>query len=77
MKHFFTSALLLIALCITSEAQENKFRDTSLSFEERVESLISILTPEEKVGLMMTRPYQSTDSESRHTTGGARHATAS
>ena len=55
MKHFFTSALLLIALCITSEAQENKFRDTSLSFEERVESLISILTPEEKVGLMMNK----------------------
>ena len=55
MKHFFTSVLLLIALCITSEAQENKFRDTSLSFEERVESLISILTPEEKVGLMMNK----------------------
>ena len=55
MKHFFTSALLLITICITSEAQENKFRDTSLSFEERVESLISILTPEEKVGLMMNK----------------------
>lgn len=31
------------------------FRDTSLSNEERVENLISLLTPEEKVGLMMNK----------------------
>ena len=49
----------MAALATVSSAQEsqkdNKFRDTSLSFEERVESLISILTPEEKVGLMMNK----------------------
>ena len=55
MKHFFVTALLLAGFSICSEAQENRFRDTSLSFEERVESLISILTPEEKVGLMMNK----------------------
>ncbi len=31
------------------------FQDTSLSFAERVENLISLLTPEEKVGLMMNK----------------------
>lgn len=31
------------------------FRDTSLGYEERVENLISLLTPEEKVGLMMNK----------------------
>ena len=55
MKRFFTSVALIAAFCTTSEAQDNKFRDTSLSFEERVESLISELTPEEKVGLMMNK----------------------
>ena len=59
MKHFLTSLALMAALATVSSAQEsqkdNKFRDTSLSFEERVESLISILTPEEKVGLMMNK----------------------
>lgn len=59
MKHFLTSLALMAALATVSSAQEsqkdNRFRDTSLSFEERVESLISILTPEEKVGLMMNK----------------------
>ena len=31
------------------------FQDPSLSREERVENLISLLTPEEKVGLMMNK----------------------
>ncbi|MCR4852900.1 MAG: glycoside hydrolase family 3 C-terminal domain-containing protein [Prevotella sp.] len=31
------------------------FQDTSLSFDERVENLISLLTPQEKVGLMMNK----------------------
>ena len=31
------------------------FQDTSLSRRERVENLISLLTPEEKVGLMMNK----------------------
>ena len=59
MKNFLTSALLFVAFGLVSHAQESsqehKFRDTSLSFEERVESLIDILTPEEKVGLMMNK----------------------
>ena len=59
MKNYFISALLLSAFWLSAGAQETqqdlKFRDTSLSFEERVESLISILTPEEKVGLMMNK----------------------
>ncbi|MBQ6879198.1 MAG: glycoside hydrolase family 3 C-terminal domain-containing protein [Bacteroidales bacterium] len=49
----------MLAFCTLAGAQEaqqeHKFRDTSLSFEERVEHLISILTPEEKVGLMMNK----------------------
>lgn len=59
MKHFLTSVILMLAFCTLAGAQEaqheHKFRDTSLSFEERVEHLISILTPEEKVGLMMNK----------------------
>ncbi|MBR6885210.1 MAG: hypothetical protein IKN01_05835, partial [Prevotella sp.] len=31
------------------------YQDTSLSYAERVENLISLLTPEEKVGLMMNK----------------------
>ena len=40
-----------------SNAQTAKYpyRDTSLSFAERVENLLSLLTPEEKVGLMMNK----------------------
>lgn len=39
------------------EGSERKYPylDTSLSFEERTENLISLLTPEEKVGLMMNK----------------------
>ena len=59
MKNLFVASLLLLAFWLSAGAQEAqqdlKFRDTSLSFEERVESLISILTPEEKVGLMMNK----------------------
>ena len=59
MKHFLTTLAILTALSSAASAQENqqenKFRDTSLSFEERVENLISVLTPEEKVGLMMNK----------------------
>ena len=59
MKRHLATAFLLSAFCLSAGAQNNgtehKFRDTSLSFEERVESLISILTPEEKVGLMMNK----------------------
>ena len=59
MRKFIITAIVLTAFWISSGAQEaqqnHRFMDTSLSFEERVESLISILTPEEKVGLMMNK----------------------
>ena len=59
MRKLIITATVLTAFWITSGAQEaqqnHRFMDTSLSFEERVESLISILTPEEKVGLMMNK----------------------
>ena len=55
MKNYIITAFLLIGSCVVTSAQEHKFTDTSLSFEERVESLISVLTPEEKVGLMMNK----------------------
>lgn len=39
----------------SAKAVAYPFRDTSLGYEERVENLISLLTSEEKVGLMMNK----------------------
>ena len=39
----------------TTAGHKYPYQDTSLSYEERVENLISLLTPEEKVGLMMNK----------------------
>ncbi|MCM1504551.1 MAG: glycoside hydrolase family 3 C-terminal domain-containing protein [Muribaculum sp.] len=39
----------------TAQVKAYPFRDTNLDYEERVENLISLLTPEEKVGLMMNK----------------------
>lgn len=39
----------------SAKAVSYPFRDTRLGYEERVENLISLLTPEEKVGLMMNK----------------------
>ena len=53
--------LLILAtaawLMVTDGTAQTKypFQDTSLSRRERVENLISLLTPEEKVGLMMNK----------------------
>ncbi|MBR3013264.1 MAG: glycosyl hydrolase family 3, partial [Bacteroidales bacterium] len=49
------AALLLAASCGSSNDYEYPFQNPRLSNEERVENLISLLTPEEKVGLMMNK----------------------
>ena len=50
-------AVLIAMLTLTTASAQTKypFQDTSLSRRERVENLISLLTPEEKVGLMMNK----------------------
>ena len=50
-----TAVLLLAASCGSSNDYEYPFQNPRLSNEERVENLISLLTPEEKVGLMMNK----------------------
>ena len=55
------SRLLLSAMCLVgimvcrAQTYEYPFQNPKLSNEERVENLISLLTPEEKVGLMMNK----------------------
>lgn len=48
-------SLGLWALSMALPAQTYPFQNTALSYEERTENLISLLTPEEKVGLMMNK----------------------
>ncbi len=60
MANHFKAAILAIALisfssCGGNGDYEYPFQNPSLSNEERVENLLSILTPEEKVGLMMNK----------------------
>ena len=50
----FAAAAWLLAIDGTAQVKY-PFQDTSLSRRERVENLISLLTPEEKVGLMMNK----------------------
>ena len=50
----FAAAAWLLAIEGTAQVKY-PFQDTSLSRRERVENLISLLTPEEKVGLMMNK----------------------
>lgn len=51
----FSAALLMASACGGGNEYEYPFRDPSLPVEERVENLLSLLTPEEKVGLMMNK----------------------
>ena len=51
----FTIHCSLFTLCTTAVAQKYPFQDPKLPREQRVENLISLLTPEEKVGLMMNK----------------------
>ena len=48
-------ALSVQAMVDSATVTKYPFQDPSLSYEERVENLISLLTPEEKVGLMMNK----------------------
>ncbi|MBR4388156.1 MAG: glycoside hydrolase family 3 C-terminal domain-containing protein [Prevotella sp.] len=48
-------ALSVKAMVDSAAVTKYPFQDPSLSYEERVENLISLLTPEEKVGLMMNK----------------------
>lgn len=53
-----TTAFAITAFAQSTEPTsscEYPYLDTKLSYEERVENLISLLTPEEKVGLMMNK----------------------
>lgn len=47
--------LAAASACTQKKTYDYPFRDPSLPTEERVENLISLLTPEEKVGLMMNK----------------------
>ena len=49
------AALLVLSSCGPKQEYEYPFQNPKLSNEERVENLISLLTPEEKVGLMMNK----------------------
>lgn len=49
------AALLAAAACGGGAEYDYPFRNPSLPVEERVENLLSLLTPEEKVGLMMNK----------------------
>lgn len=46
------AAICLLTACNTQK-YEYPFQNPKLSVDERVENLISLLTPEEKIGLMM------------------------
>ena len=54
---FVACCMLPSAYSLEAGAQtyEYPFQNPKLSYEERVENLISLLTPEEKVGLMMNK----------------------
>ena len=47
--------LVLLAGCGPKQTYEYPFQNPRLKIEDRVENLISLLTPEEKVGLMMNK----------------------
>ncbi len=56
MKKMLLSAMVAVAVQTTSLAQTKyEWQNTSLPTEQRVESLLRMLTPEEKVGLMMNK----------------------
>ncbi|MCQ2144532.1 MAG: glycoside hydrolase family 3 C-terminal domain-containing protein [Bacteroidales bacterium] len=49
------ASLVMLAGCNSGAKYEYPFQNPKLSTEERVENLISLLTPEEKVGMMMNK----------------------
>ena len=58
MKKLFltlTAAVLCLAACGTKTTYKYPFQDPSLKMEQRIENLLSLLTPEEKIGLLMNK----------------------
>lgn len=56
MKRYFFVAMTVALFSVSATAQEKfSWQDTSLPRTERVENLLGMLTPEEKVGLMMNK----------------------
>ena len=55
MKKLFLLALTALLTSTVSAQVKYPFQDPKLSREERVENLLSLLTPDEKVGLMMNK----------------------
>lgn len=62
MKKVFAIALCAMFVVVAATAQKKSapafkwdFQNPQLSYAERVENLLSLLTPEEKVGLMMNK----------------------
>ena len=55
MKKTFVFLLVCLLAGPASAQYQYPFQNPSLSYKERVENLISLLTPEEKVGLMMNK----------------------
>ncbi|MBQ6762545.1 MAG: glycosyl hydrolase family 3, partial [Bacteroidales bacterium] len=49
------AAAALLAACGPETTYEYPFQDPSLSMEERIDNLLSLLTPEEKIGLLMNK----------------------
>lgn len=47
------ACMVLAASCGSSESYEHPFQNPKLSIDQRVDDLVSLLTPEEKIGLMM------------------------
>ncbi|MDO5442593.1 MAG: glycoside hydrolase family 3 C-terminal domain-containing protein [Bacteroidia bacterium] len=52
---YLAAAVMLLASCSGNGKYEYPFQNPKLSNEERMENLLSLLTPEEKVGLMMNK----------------------
>ncbi len=50
-----TAVVAIASSCGTKQSYDYPFQNPKLSVDERVENLISLLTPEEKVGLMMNK----------------------
>ena len=48
-----SSLLAVMIMPVSGQTYEYPFQDPKLSFDKRTDNLLSLLTPEEKIGLMM------------------------
>jgi len=55
LKILVAAAVITLTACTAKTQYEYAFQNPKLPADERVENLISLLTPEEKVGLMMNK----------------------